>query len=239
MDLADSARDLGISDGAAHTGHDLPTPRYYQVVFIWMRDAPTFAHYLELAAPVVGRYGGALERMLLPDLVVGDGMRKPDVVNVVSYDSAAAFAALDADPDFQQIVPLRSASIDMIAIDGLPSGGLATEHDLADRIYLLELAQYGALGAEGYAALEAQVEPLMRPFGYHLERRIAPQAAPGMPFLPDVVKVAYFDDAAGLEGWHQDPAHPRIEQELYPAAAQQAIWLVARVHPLSLDQAPQ
>ena len=55
--------------------------RYYQVVFIWMKDPVKFGRYHELLGPVVQRYGGDLERMLAPDTIYAEGMRKPDIVN--------------------------------------------------------------------------------------------------------------------------------------------------------------
>ena len=48
-------------------------------------------------------------------------MALPDIVNSVFYDSPEAFAAFEADPAFQEIVPLRTASITMAAAGGLPS----------------------------------------------------------------------------------------------------------------------
>ena len=219
--------------GGAHGG-DPALSRYYQVVFIWMRDPETFGCYCDLARPVVAPYGGMLERMLLPEAVVGDGMAKPDIVNIVFYDSGAAFAALDADPQFQRIVPMRTASIDMASIEGRPIGGASSQERVEDRRYLVEVAQFGPLGSRGYADYEAQAEPLMSRHGYRVERVLRPDAASGFPFTPDVVKVASFD-GAGLEAWHQDEAHQRVAQELYPAAVRQSIWLTGRVHPATLN----
>lgn len=207
--------------------------RYYQIVFIWMRDPETFARYQKLAAPVVSRYGGALERMLLPETIYADGMGKPDIVNIVFCDSREAFVAFGLDPDFQRVVPLRSASIEMVAVDGVPMRGVVTQDGIAQRTYLVEVARFGPLGMKGYIDYEAQTEPLMRRYGYHVERVFTPdaEAGSGFPFRPDLVKVAYFDDQSGLDRWHEDAAHQRVERELYPAAVEQSIWVTGRVHP--------
>src|SRR4051812_23929948 len=125
--------------------------RYYQVVFIWLKDPAKFAQYVELVRPVVGRYGGGLERMLTPDTVYGEAIRRPDVINVVYYDDKAAFAAFHADPEFQRIVHLRTESIEMMSVQGQPVAGTVTNTDLEKRRYLLEFVRYGTLGAEGYA----------------------------------------------------------------------------------------
>ena len=210
--------------------------RYYQVVFIWMKDPVTFSRYAALVEPVVRPYGGGLERRLIPDAIYAEGMPKPDIVNIVFCDSRAAFAAFQQDSEFAKIVHLRSESIDMASVAGVPVAGEITQTDVADRLYLVEVARFGPRGAQGYQDYEQQAEPLMRRYGYHVERRLTPDSASGFPFQPDLVKVAYFDSPEGMERFHEDPAHPRIENELYGAAVQQSIWVVGRAHPVTLDE---
>src|SRR5262245_58099187 len=209
--------------------------RYYQVVFIWMKDPVTFGRYLELLGPVVRPYGGGLERQLIPDAIYAEGIPKPDIVNSVFYDSRAAFAAFEQDPEFAKIVHLRSESIDMASVAGALAGGEVTQTDVGDRLYLVELARFGPQGAKGYQDYEQQAEPVMHRYGYHVERRLAPDSASGFPFQPDLIKVAYFDSSEGMERFHEDPAHARIENELYAAVVQQSVWVVGRVDPMTLE----
>ena len=208
--------------------------RYYQVVFIRMKDPPKFQRYLKLMGPIVRRYGGSLERQLAPESIYAQGVEKPDTINVVFYDSPEAFTAFNQDPEFKSIVHLRSESIDMVAIGGMPAGGEIIEGRLAERVYTIEIARFGANGVSGYRSYEEQAEPIMRGYGYHVERALTPDAVSGLPFTPDVVKVAYFDGADGLDRLHGDPAHPRIETELYPSAVTQSVWVIAKVHPSML-----
>ena len=210
---------------------DATSGRYYQVVFIWMKDPVTFGRYAALVEPVVRPYGGGLERRLVPDAIYAEGMAKPDIVNIVFCDSRAAFAAFQQDVEFAKIVHLRSESIDMASVAGVPTDGEVTQTNVAERLYLVEVVRFGPLGAKGYQDYEDQAEPVMRRYGYHVERRLTPDSASGFPFQPDLVKVAYFDSPDGMERFHTDPVHPRIENELYPAAVQQSIWVVGRVHP--------
>jgi uncharacterized protein (DUF1330 family) len=210
--------------------------RYYQVVFIWMKDPVTFGRYTALLEPVVRPYGGSLERRLIPNTIYAEGMPKPDIVNIVFYDSHAAFVAFEQDVEFAKIVHLRSESIAMVSVAGVPVAGEITQTDVGDRLYLVEVARFGPLGAQGYQDYEEQAEPLMRRYGYHVERRLTPDSASGFPFQPDLVKVAYFDSPEGMERLHEDPAHPRIENELYSAAVQQSIWVVGRAHRMTLDE---
>jgi uncharacterized protein (DUF1330 family) len=207
------------------------TQRYYQVVFIWMKDPTKFRHYLELMSPIVQRYGGGLERMLSPEVIYAEGIAKPDTINVVFYDSRDAFVAFTQDPELQKIVHLRSESIDMVAIGGLPIRGQVTDERLDERIYAVEMARFGSSGAAGYRAYEEQAGPIMQRYGYHVERVLAPDAVSGLPFTPDIVKVAYFDSPDGMDRVRRDPAHHRIESELYPSAVERSVWVIAKVHP--------
>jgi uncharacterized protein (DUF1330 family) len=205
--------------------------RYHQLVLIWMRDPAKFGRYCEAAAPTVRRYGGDLERMITPDAIYAEGLAKPDVVNVVYYDDRQAFANLGRDPDFQQVVPLRSESIDMATVEGSSVAGSEAPGDVAQRLYLVEVARFGPEGPAGYRRYEEEAEPVMKRFGYHVERVLAPDTASGLPFEPDLVKVAYFDAPDGMERLHGDPLHARIEKELYPAAVRESVWVIGRAHP--------
>jgi uncharacterized protein (DUF1330 family) len=217
------------------TPQDAMLSRYYQVVFIWMKDPATFGRYVALLGPVVRPYGGGLERRLIPDAIYAEGMAKPDIVNIVFYDNRAAFMAFDRDPEFAKIVHLRSEAIDMASVAGVPLGEEVTRRDEGNRLYLVEVARFGPQGAAAYQEYEEQAEPLIRRYGYHVERRLAPVSASGFPFQPDLIKVAYFDSPDGMERLHKDPAHLRIENELYPAAVQQSIWVIGRVDPMTLE----
>jgi uncharacterized protein (DUF1330 family) len=210
--------------------------RYYQVVFIWMKDPVKFGRYRELLGPIVQRYGGDLERMLAPDTIYAEGMPKPDIVNIVFYDDRDAFAGFNKDPEFEKIVYLRSESIDMASVAGFPISGTVTQEALGKRLYLVELAHFGPQGAQGYQRYQEEAEPVMSRYGYHVERRLAPDSVSGLPFKPDLVNVAYFDSPDGMERFHTDAAHQRIENELYGAAVQQSIWVIGRVHPMMLSR---
>jgi len=213
-----------------------PSNPYYQLVLIRLNDPATFGRYLERLRPVVARYGGALERMLAPTTVHGDLPWRPDIVNIVYYDDRAAFTAFSEDPEFREIVHLRDASIDMIAVGGEPQGGIVTVEKIHERVYVVEVARFGADGSAGYRRYEAESERVMAQYDYHVERVLVPDAASALPFMPDLVKVAYFSTADGLSRMHDDPAHARIEAELYPAAVAASVWMIGGVHPSTLPR---
>jgi hypothetical protein len=184
-------------------------------------------------APIVRRYGGALERALVPETVYSQEIFKPDTINVVHYDSREAYGAFNADPEFRAIEHLRAELITMATLGGLPIGDEVASGDAREHLYVLELARLGPHGIQGYHAHEQHAEPVMRRFGYHVERVLAPDAVMGLPFAPDLAKVAYSDGPDGMAQFHEDLAHERIEKVLHPAAVAESIWVVARAQHVS------
>lgn len=208
--------------------------RYFQLALLWIRDAATFARYGELVAPIVKPYGAGLEGQFRPQTIYAQGMERPGVINLVYYESRGAYRAFTEDPAFKEVVHLRSASIDMASVEGSSTRVGSPRPDAALRLWLIELARYGAGGIEAYQAYEREAEPVMERYGYAVDRVLHPETHGGLPFAPDVVKVASFESAAGMERMHQDPAHSRIEHELYPAAVADSIWIVASMAPRSV-----
>jgi uncharacterized protein (DUF1330 family) len=206
---------------------------YYQVVFLWIKDSSKYARYLDLARPVVARYGGALERMLVPDALHGEGVTKPDVVNIVYYADRDAFRRLGRDPEFQPLLSMRADAIDMMSVEGPGSGGEIEEGDLATRVYSVELAELGPGGAAGHAAYLSEVDPQLRRFGYHVERSLRPETSAGFPFAPDLVNVAYFDTAAAAARLEAEPSHARLEEQ-YRAAVSRSVFVTCHVHPATI-----
>jgi hypothetical protein len=59
-------------------------------------------------------------------------------------------------------------------------------------------------------------------------RVFRPDLVNGLPFVPDIVKVAYLDQAEAMDRMHADPGHVRVEGELYETAVAESLWFVAR-----------
>jgi uncharacterized protein (DUF1330 family) len=200
--------------------------RYFQLVLLWPRDRALFARYLERLRAVIEPYGAGLDRQLRPHTVYGQGVQLPETVNLVFYRDREAFTAFAHDPRFAEILPLRTESTAMASVEGRSGRGAAEVGDASKRLYLVELAKLGAGGPAAYRAYEAEAEPVMARYGYRVDRVLEPETASGFPFRPDVVKVASFDSPDGMERLHRDPAHQRLERELYPAAVADSLWLL-------------
>jgi len=206
---------------------NVPQNRYFQLVLVWPRDPVMYAGYLEAVRPIVADYDGRLERQFRPDGFHAAGLERPETVNFVSYRDRAAFFQFREDERFRRIVGMRTAAIALASIEGVSvreeTGGASAP---ADRLYVIEVART-ADGGAAYRDYEAEAEPVMARYGYHVERVVRPESSTGLAFQPDLVKVAYFDAAGGMERLHADPAHARIEGELYARAVSESVWIVA------------
>lgn len=211
----------------SNTGMISNDERYYQLVLIWTKDEAKFSQYQRLVAPIVQLHDGRLERQVVPHQLYAERLLKPTVVNLVSSPSREGFDAFQRDQRFQDIVHLRSESIDMRSTRGPSARGAAGVGQTEQRLYVVEIARFGPGGEAAYRTYEAEAEPVMAKYGYHVERVFHPDAFADLPFRPDVVKVAYFDGPDGMDRLHGDPAHPRIES-LYPQVAAESIWIIGR-----------
>lgn len=165
---------------------------YYHLWLIWLRDKEMFDRYQTAVAPVAARYG-AVERSFVPLEMYGWGIARPDIVNVVTTREEDSLAAMDADPEFQAVVSLRTDSVDLVRVGGVTERGSVDDAGLAERRYLIEVARFGEGGVAAYRDYERAAETLMTPYGYHVERVFRSAGdVDGLPFTPDLVKVAHF-----------------------------------------------
>lgn len=203
--------------------------RYYGVHLIWLKDAVGFREYQTAVGPIAARYG-VLDRTLVPSALYGDGLSKPDLLTVVHYHDRAGVAGLEADADFRRVVPLRTASIDLVSVGGASTFAELAPEPSGERQYLVELVRFGEGGEAAYARYAARAEAAMGPYGYHVELVLRPEHHSGLAFVPDLVKVAYFDSADGFGAFHRDPAHPDLERS-YGEVAAESVWIMGAIRP--------
>lgn len=209
--------------------------QYMQAVLVWVRDQTRFGEYIEAVSPVVGKYGGALQQMVAPADIYGAGFDRPDILNVVSYSGKEEWETFESDPEFLAVKPMRTESIDLLSVEGHPIHTDVRNGRVDDRYYVVEYARFGPGGQSRYADYEAEAAQFMDPFGYTVEWMIGVDTADsGLPFQPDIVKVAYFDNETGFRAAHEAPGHDRIEGDLYEAAVAESLWVIGGVHPTAL-----
>ena len=74
--------------------------RIYGLVFINIKDEVKFNEYGKLANPFVNKYGGGIERSIKVEDMMGEGLNKPDIINVTYMANMEAFQKLNSDQEF-------------------------------------------------------------------------------------------------------------------------------------------
>jgi uncharacterized protein (DUF1330 family) len=211
-----------------------PSSKHYQIVLIWVRGAAMFQDYLRLLPPVVARYGGVADRSIEPMEVRDGDLARPDVVNLVHYDSEPAFQQFSADPDFAAIEPLRRRSVDLLSFEGRLVRADPSSAGLAERQYLVDLVTYRDGSPDAYRHYERASAAVMRRYGYRVEYVLQLDRRPGDTRHPDLATVAYFPDAESAAAYQAESLHDHIEKELYPAAVTDPIRITGRIHRATL-----
>jgi uncharacterized protein (DUF1330 family) len=203
---------------------------WHQLVLIWIRDPARFQDYLTALAPIVNRYGGAADRLFAPTAIHADGLTTPDAVNLVHYDSRAAFATFTDDPDFHQIKHLRDESVDLLSFDGRLTSKHPAPSD-ADRVYGIEIVGFPDGSRDAYARYEREEESAMARYGFQAEYVLDIETSSAVDRHFDLAKITSFPSSGKRAAFEADPEHTRIEQEPYPAAVADLIWIDAKLRP--------
>lgn len=205
---------------------------YMQAVLVWVHDQERFGEYIEAMGPVAGKYGGALHQMVAPADVYAASFGRPDILNVVSYSSKEDLETFESDPEFLAVKPLRTESINLLSVEGRPIHGEVGNDKPDDRYYVVEYARFGAGGRARYTEYEQEAAAFLEPFGYQVEWVIAVDTADSeLPFQPDIIKVAYFENEDRFKAAHEAPGHDQIEGESYNAAVAESLWVIGGIHP--------
>ena len=88
----------------------------YAIRLFWVRDPEGFAEYQEQVKPIVAKHGVHIERWLVTEDIVGDGMEKPDQVVITWFRNAAAKEAFENDPEFKKAAEIRDRAAKLVTI---------------------------------------------------------------------------------------------------------------------------
>ena len=92
--------------------------RHYAVRLLWVRDQQGFDEYQEMARPILARHGVHVERWLMTDEMIGDGLERPDQIVVTWFKDAAARHAFETDPEFEKVAEIRDRSVKLVTVTG-------------------------------------------------------------------------------------------------------------------------
>ncbi len=224
-----------ISEGDSTT--EFKDKQYYQVVMIWMKDPAKFQDYAGKMGPIVAKYGGNGERIISPvkSIYAGNaGIKQPDMINIVYYDSKEAYEKFENDPEFQKIKHLRTESIDMAGIGGFATEGEIKSGAVADRLYMLEFAYFKDGNSRAYNSYKKKSKSFYEKHGLFTERVFKPVDVFGNIEMPDRVSVLYHDRETRKEELQNDPRHKEIE-DLYAKSISDLIWIEGKAAFVNMD----
>ena len=75
--------------------------RLYVVRLLWVDDPTLFAEYQEQAKPILARHGVHIERWLMTEGLVGEGIDRPDQIVMTRFADANAREAFEKRPRLQ------------------------------------------------------------------------------------------------------------------------------------------
>ena len=90
--------------------------RLYVVNLLWVNDPGGFDEYQERAKPILARHGVHIERWLMTEAIVGNGIDKPDQIVVTWFKDAAAMEAFVNDPEYREVAEIRDQAVKRVAI---------------------------------------------------------------------------------------------------------------------------
>lgn len=209
--------------------------KYYELVLIWVQDPAKFQEYGQKVGPIVQKYGGGMDKIFAPSSIYANGMEQPHIVNLVHYDSKEAYEKFVGDTEFKKIEHLRNESIKMMSFRGYLTIDNSSFENLAERSYNIELANYKSGNNTAYKKYEEEGENKMKKYGFNVEFKLdIKEHTSTLNSPPDFAKISFFNNPSGMAEFEKDPAHKLIEEQLYPNATDNVIWITGVVHPMML-----
>jgi uncharacterized protein (DUF1330 family) len=208
----------------------VPTPaRIYIVMLSWLRPGAekALARFREEAAPLWQRFDLRVERALSSmgkgQLVGTNPHEPPEVMQLVSFPSLAAFQAYASDPDYLRLAAARDTHLRrMTAVIGTPLDVSSLQPSSASvpskRLYGAAFIRFQPGGAAGFAEFNQRASALFTRHGMHVEamldvvKTVTPVGDPVPELVPERVVLFFLDDPSALRAYAADPEY----QELAP-----------------------
>lgn len=207
-----------------------PTPaRLYVYMLTWLRPgaAEALARFREYAAPLWQRFDLRVERMLTStgkgQLVGTNPHEPPDVMQLLSFPSLAAFQAYAADAEYLRLAAARDPYLRrMTAVIGTPLDVSSLQPSSASvpskRLYGAAFIRFQPGGAADFAEFNQRASALFARHGMHVEamldvvKSVTPVGDPVPELAPERVVLFFLDDPSALRAYVADPEY----QELAP-----------------------
>lgn len=200
--------------------------RIFVTSLVWLKpggSAP-LAAFRARAASLFERHDLRIERELVCSAkgqLVGENRHElPQLVQVFSLPSLAAFRAYAADPEYTTLAAQRDVGIErMVATLGRPlpeEPSASSTSAMADRLYGVGFLRFEQGGADGLAEFNRRAIGLFARHGMHVESMfevtttLTPVGALLTDFTPERVVVFFLDSPSALKAYATDPEYAAL-----------------------------
>ena len=195
---------------------DMQTPRFTITMLLWLKPdgAAALAAFRQQAAPLFETYGLRVERQLKisgKGQIVGENrFEVPQLVQIISFPTAAQFKAYVSDPQYLALAQQRDQGLHrmtVIAGTALDVSRISTpgQGRLEERLYGVGLVRFKPGGSEGLDNFNLSAQALFARHGMHVESMLEVQQTltpvgddEGMQ--PQRVVVFFLDNPAAMKG---------------------------------------
>ena len=174
------------------------------LVYLKEGEKARFEEYKKKGGALLEKYGGKIERIIQPKMLVEGNLELPDEIHFASYPSIEVFNKFNEDPEFVKIrneyaVP----AIKDISIFTSRNTNFEFKKETGDKTKTFGVALVYFNNGEKYVKqfeeYHDEVCAIMPEFGTHFERFIAPFQSKGNLEKPDEIHRFYFDSMEGLQ----------------------------------------
>lgn len=201
----------------------------YDLEFVFIKDADKFTEYSESITALIELKKAKLVLSILPSQVWAKDDVKPDIVNLVYYESSASREMILNDKSYLALAELRDEAIVKLTVSGQSIVSEAVPGKTKNRSYMVEFVQYRDGDSSAYDEYVKFATTVMERHGYHLEHVIKPIASSGIS-QPDLIRVMYFDSQEQLEQMEKDQDFAKM-MKLYETSVVRSFWILGKTSP--------
>ncbi|GAA3612567.1 hypothetical protein Q4Q39_04230 [Flavivirga amylovorans] len=176
------------------------------VALMYIKDGEEarFEEYKKKGSSILEKYGGKIERIIKPKMLVKGELEMPDEIHFASYPSIEVFNKFNEDPEFIQIRnEYAIPALKDISIFTSKNTDFEFKKEVGDKskTYGVALIYFndGEKYEKQFEAYHDEVCTIMPEFGTHFERFIAPFQSKGSIKQPNEIHRFYFDSMEGLQ----------------------------------------
>jgi uncharacterized protein (DUF1330 family) len=187
------------------------------LMYIKEGEEARFEEYKKKGGAILEKYGGKIERIIKPKMLVEGELEMPDEIHFATYPSIEVFNKFNEDPEFIKIRnEYAIPALEDISVFTSKNTDFEFKKETGDKskTYGVALIYFDEKdeAVKQFEEYHNEVCAIMPEFGTHFERFIAPFQSKGKVEQPNEIHRFYFDSMEGLQQMGSD----KRMQALFP-----------------------